>query len=234
MRQVFNLLKAMLNVLKHPRKYFVTIILAVVVIVLGLYSYSANSNRQKIKYDEHLNDKAVEVNDKELSLKDLAFYVAYEENLVEEEALVYNPDNTNKYWNLHIDGEFIRVSSRKSAMMMAIHDEIFCQLAEADGVSLNDEELASLENNQKDFLSDVAEYNGLGKMGVDEEDITKIMERVALAQKYQEIYAALNKKDISYYDFSGKGFEKLLKENDYSINEHIWNRVDFGNVTLEH
>ena len=234
MRQVMRLARAFGEVIKNPRKHLVTIILAVIVIILGFYSFSANSNRQKINYSEYLEDSAAEVNERILTLKDVAFYVAFEEKVVEEEALVYNPDDTNKYWNLHIDGEFIRVSARKSAIMMAIHDEVFCQLAEADGVKLNNEDYEFLDNNFEDFINDIEEYNALDKIGVSEDTIYSAMERAALAQKYQMIYAALNNKDSSYYDFSAEGFEKLLREYDYSINEHIWDRVDFGNVTLIH
>ena len=84
-----------------PKKYILTIVLAIIVIIRGIYAYNANGNRNKIDYANSLDKIAVTVNGQKLTLEDLAFYVVYEEHEVENEAQVYNPENTNKYWNMH-------------------------------------------------------------------------------------------------------------------------------------
>ena len=72
-------------------------------------------------------------------------------------------------------------------------------------------------------------------MGVTEEDICSAMEKAALAQKYQELYASMQGEDTASYDFSGDAYEKLLENNyKYKINDEIWDRVDFGDVVLDH
>ena len=174
------------------------------------------------------------MDDQAITLKDFAFYVAYEEMNVEEQAYVYEPGNTSKYWNLHIDGEFVRIAARNSAVDMAIHDRIFYDMALEDGVELDDEEMQFLINSQQDFLSDISDYGGIEKLGVDEEVICSSMEKAALAQKYQEVYAELNGKEISDYDFSAEGYKALLADTDYKINKEVLERLDFGNITLEH
>ena len=79
-----------------PKKYILTIVLAIIVIILGICAYNANGNRNKIDYANSLDKIAVTVNGQKLTLEDLAFYVVYEEHEVENEAQVYNPENTNK------------------------------------------------------------------------------------------------------------------------------------------
>ena len=64
--------------------------------------------------------------------------------------------------------------------------------------------------------------------------ICSSMEKAALAQKYQEVYAELNGKEISDYDFSAEGYKALLADTDYKINKEVLERLDFGNITLEH
>ena len=100
--------------MRKIRKHITTIILAVLAVIAGVYAYNYHDMKQNIVYNEHLDDVAVIVNGKELTLRDMAFYVAYEEMNVEKQALVYDSDNPNKYWNIHTNGEFVRVAARKA------------------------------------------------------------------------------------------------------------------------
>ncbi|MEE1102242.1 MAG: hypothetical protein U0K86_12305 [Agathobacter sp.] len=223
----------MANFFKN-KKFRLTIILGILTVITGIISYNSGQRRQDINYPKELDSVIAEVEGKEISLRDFAFYAAYEEQVVEEEAYVYEPGNTSKYWNLHIDGEFVRIAARNSAVDMAIHDEIFYSMAVEDGITLDEEEQEFLANSQMDFLSDLSDYEGLEKLGVDEETICSSMEKVALAQKYQEIYAELNNKDVSDYDFNAKAYKALLAEKEYKINEDVLKRLVFGNITLGH
>lgn len=216
------------------KRFGLTIVLGILTIITGVYAYNVGQRRQDINYPEALDEVVAYVDDQAITLKDFAFYVAYEEMNVEEQAYVYEPGNTSKYWNLHIDGEFVRIAARNSAVDMAIHDRIFYDMALEDGVELDDEEMQFLINSQQDFLSDISDYGGLEKLGVDEEVICSSMEKAALAQKYQEVYAELNGKEISDYDFSAEGYNALLADTDYKINKEVLERLDFGNITLEH
>lgn len=217
------------------RKHITTIVLLIAVVISGVYAYRYHQGqKQDIVYREHLDDVAAVVNGNELTFRDLAFYVAYEEQQVEKQAVIYDPDKPNKYWNVHTNGEFIRVTARKNAMSMAIHDEIFYEMALKESITLSDDEKKSLENSQKDFWSDLLDVDGAAKLGVTQDEINAAMEKAAIAQKYQEIYAQLNNADTSDYDFSSGRYKELLEENKYQIKEKMWNRVGMGNVTLDH
>ena len=111
------------------KKHMITVVLLIAVALTGFIAYRHRIQNSKITYKDHLDDVVVQVNDQKLTLKDAAYYVAYEEKTVEEQAVVYDPDNTNKYWNLHIDGEFVRVAASNAVVNMLIHDEIFYELA---------------------------------------------------------------------------------------------------------
>lgn len=217
-----------------PKKYILTIVLAIIVIILGICAYNANGNRNKIDYANSLDKIAVTVNGQKLTLEDLAFYVVYEEHEVENEAQVYNPENTNKYWNMHIDGEFIRISARDSAMQMAIHDEIFYEMAVGEGIRLRSEEEKYLAQAEEDFWSDLSEHGGDKRMGISEKDILSTMRKITYAQKYQQIYAELHNDSYEEYDFTGEAYQKLLKKQDYKIHDEVWKRVSFGSVSLNH
>lgn len=214
-------------------KKIITLLLIAAVIVSAVHAYTYHSTNKKIEYSAHLNETVAVVNGNELTLEDLAFYVAYEEKIVNEQAKLYNPQKPHKYWNVHTNGQFIRVMARDSAMSMAIHDEIFYQMALTEDISLDENERKSLIDSQEDFWSDLEDINGAKKLGVSKETINKALEKTAIAQKYQDIYAQLCGEQYEEYDYSGAMYKKLLEDNEYEINEKIWKRVDFGKVTLD-
>jgi hypothetical protein len=56
---------------------------------------------------------------------------------------------------------------------------------------------------------------------------------MALSQKCQELYAAMEDAPETDYDVNGMAYEALLTEHSYKIKNSIWKGVPFGHVTLE-
>ena len=56
--------------MRKIRKHITTIILAVLAVIAGVYAYNYHDMKQNIVYNEHLDDVAVTVNGKELTLRD--------------------------------------------------------------------------------------------------------------------------------------------------------------------
>lgn len=221
--------------MKHnPRKYIVTIVLGVIVIILGMYSFQSAGARKDLKYTECLDEMAVTVNDQIVTFREAALYVAYEEQSVQEQALVYDEEHTDKYWNLHIDGEFVRVAAKQATQQMLIHDVIFYQMAVEEEMDLSEEEAQAFENNFYDFWSDLTDDGKEELLGVTEDELHEAMRRMALAQKCQEIYAIVNEIPREELDFSGEAYQQLLEEYKYKINDKVWDRLSFGNITLRH
>ncbi len=220
---------------RHSQKrYIVTIVLAVIVLLLAGYSYWKDSDRTKLVYRDSLDRIAAEVNGEELTLSDMAFYVAYEENQVEQQALAYNADDTQKYWNLHVDGVYVRVAARNATIQMMVHDEIFYQMAVAEGIELSGEEEDALLLSVQDFWYDLESEGKEKKLGIDRENIEHTMRKIMYAQKMQLIYSELQGASYEDYEFYTDTYEDFAKTQDVNINKVILKRIRFGDVTLEH
>lgn len=217
------------------KKKSILIVVIVICIIAGLgyYSYYTNKMKEILVYKDVLDETAVTVDSKVLLVRDMAFYVAYEERTVEDQAEIYDDEDTNAYWNLHINGEFMKVTARKAAMNMAVHDEIFYEMAQAEGISLSEEETATLEQKQSDFWMDLSD-EAKERLTVSQDEINEVMGRMALAQKYQNIYAGMQGVGYEDYDFEGDAYLKLKEQHQVVINEKVWDRLDFGNITLNH
>ncbi|MCH5332601.1 MAG: hypothetical protein J1D89_01470 [Agathobacter sp.] len=216
------------------RKFLITVALACIVVIFVVYRETTAGGRGKLDYASSLDKVAAVVNGEELTLRKLAFYVAYEEALVQKQALIYDPGDTSRYWNVQIDKVFIRVQARNAAMQMAIHDVIFSDMADEDGVTLADEEEAKLLFEQTNFWQDLVEDEKVERLGVTKDDIFESMRRVALAEKYQSIYEQITGADEGDYDIEQAAYKELLSAQKYKVRKELWRRVPFGNVTLRH
>ncbi len=221
------------NFHKSPKKWILTLCLSAVLIALALYHYD---QRQKtgVSFDTMLDETAVKVGDQTRTFREVAFYVAYEESQVDEQARVYNPQNPEKYWNVHVDGVFVRLAARNACAQMALHDEIFYQMAMNEKITLNEEDRRTLSNYQKDVWNDLKEDDRIERLGVSKEDIDATLERMSYAQKMQLIYAGMNGVEYEDYDFSAPGYENLLKEWEGEINKAAWKQLEFGSITLSY
>ena len=133
-----------------------------------------------------------------------------------------------------MNGTYVRVAARNAAIQMAIHDELFYQMAMKEGIELTDEEEKSYRMTEQDFWGDMVDAEKDVRLGVTEKDIAETMHKIALAQKYQEIYAALQNGEKDDYNFSENAYKQLLEKQKYKINEKVWKRVSFGTITLDY
>lgn len=212
------------------KKLIVSVLLAVLVLLGCYFGYE---RRHPLVYQEHLEDTAATVDGAALTLQELAFYILYEEGQIEQQAKLYNSDNTRDYWNLHVDGIFVRESAKETILEMAIHDCLLYQLAREQGLFLTQEERVYADNMQADFWMDLLDGQQ-EKIGVSDEYINGAMEKMALAQKYQRQLAEEAGDTVASYNWEGYGYRQLRQQHDVRINKRVWDRVTVGDISLSH
>ena len=126
----------------------------------------------------------------------------------------------------------MRVYARNEAMNMVIHDLIFYEMATEMGMELDQDEIDYATGRSEDFWMDLGE-TGQVRLGVTKEEMTEDLLRMALAQKYQQLYAAMQNVPEEDYDAGGAAYETLLEAHTYKIRDRIWEGVSMGHVTLD-
>lgn len=210
-----------------------TVILLILVFLTGRESYRSYKDRQDLVYSESLSEVAVTVDEKELTLFDMAFYVAYQEKEVQKDAVIYNSEKPYRYWNAHTNGAFVRKVAEQAVLDMAVHDEIFYQMACQNELELDEKEEVYLANEVYDFCTDVTKEQ-LERLGVTEAEIETAMRKIALANKYQSILSQIENIDYEEYNYTESAYQELLKEYEVVENESIWSKVSLGNVTVNY
>lgn len=215
------------------RKLRVMVILLMLVAVIAVAAKMDRERKQELIYAESLDVVAVTVDDVELTLRDIAVYVVYQEKTVQKDAVVYDYEKPSKYWNAYTNQYFVRSLAEKSVRNMAVHDEIFYQMALAEGLVLDEQEEAYLLNEQKDFLMDLSKEQ-MERLGVTEDDLLEALRKIALANKCQSILAQSNGLYYEDYDYTGAVYELMLSEHDVKVDESVWDRIAVGNITVNY
>ena len=217
--------------MKHKIHFVVTLVF--IVVLLAVVSFGQWNARKELVFADSLTEVAVTVDGSELTLSDMAFYIAYQENKIEETARIYNMEDTGEYWALHGGQMFLREEAKQTTIDMAIHDEIFYQMALAEGIELTEDECEHLANDQYDFWNDLEEEQQQA-LGVEQEVINESMRRIALAEKYQYLFAEMSGESFEAYTIGEPAYERLLEKHDYEVEDSVWDRVDFGGITVDH
>ena len=210
-----------------------TAVLVVLLIILGTASYREQGKRQKLSFPESLDLVVVTVDGEQVTLREMAFYIAYEEGSMEDAAIIYNPDNTDEYWRLYTNHTFLREQAKQTVVDMTVHDTLFAQMAAEEGIVLSEAEEQYLANEQQDFWSDLTEEQR-ESLSVSADTLDETMRKMALAQKYQSILAEMEQVDYEDYSIGGTEYEKLLAQHTCELDETTWDRVPFGSITVDH
>lgn len=212
----------------------IPIIIGLVAVSIAMIVAAAfYGKRDQFEYTAHKKDVIFTLDGKEYTLGDITYYIARQEYQIEEQAQVYDAKDTNKYWALHINGEFIRLTGKDTALQSAIHDMLFYEMAKEKQITLNDEEKRYAKDSASDLSYDLTDEQK-ERAGLSDKEIKKMTEKAAVAEKYQEIYAREQERNYGAYDYNGKGYKDLLEEHDLKIEEKLWEKVSFGNVALNH
>ena len=216
------------------KKFRVLWFFTIFMLFLAIASIIDRNEKATIRYNESLEEVIATVEGVPLTLRDFSIYVVHQEQEVESQALVYNHKNTNKYWNIHTNGNFIKFMARDSALGMAIHDALFYQLAQEMNLSLSEEEQVYVANDVMDFWTDLVEYGKVEKLGITEDDVKLAYQKIALAEKAQFIYAQIDNVEYEDYNYGKEAYESFLSDYEYKVEDAIVDRLDFGDITLNH
>ena len=208
------------------------VVIIVVLLVLTYVSFVSYQNKTKLDYAANVDKVAVTVDGKDLTLKDLSFYVLHQEYVVERQAQVYNADNTRDFWNIHTNGYFLRGVAKKAVMGAAVHDQIFCQEALKHHMVLSSDEKDQLEDARTDFWDDLYDEQKQNNPS-DDASVNEIIGHIALAEKYQRYLVKKHQTTYASYNWDGYDYTKLLKQHDVD-EKSIWHRVVLGDITLRH
>lgn len=217
---------------------FLIIILLVGYTVLQKYRMEKN----QFRYEDHLNDIVVSIDEQTITLKEFGYYIYEMEAYFQNQAIVYNPDDPNDYWNTHfsigVDSAFIYNYAWKYAINNCVCDVIYENMAQKENYVLTTEEQEMARENANEIYGEMSEVQKQN-ICISLEDIIKVQERKLLVEHFVIDYA--KQVDTSNYtgnliqqlSANGEYFQKyILANHDVVYNDDIESKIRMGKITV--
>lgn len=195
-------------------------------------------------YEKHLDEPLITVDDTEITLREFGYYIYEIEAFVQNQALLYDPENPKHWWNTHfsagMDSQFVCDLAKKVAINTCILEEIYSKKAASEGITLD-----ILEDKQA-LDEAIAIYNSMNseqlkRTGLDETIIIEMRKKHALALKYSDHLA----NSLSFTGYSEEpekllGWDgayflgEILPEHKIEMNDKVLDKITLGKITVNY
>ena len=195
-------------------------------------------------YEDHLDEPLITVDDTDITLREFGYYIYEIEEFVQNQALLYDPENPKHWWNTHfsagMDSQFMCDYAKKVAINTCISDEIYYKRALSEGVVLSGAEEKQAMVEAKMIFSGMTREQ-LTRTGLDESILTKMRIKQAMAQKYSDnliktqSFIGCTEDPEKEVNWDGAYYqEKILPEHTIKTNDKVLDKIILGKITVNY
>ncbi len=196
----------------------------------------------RFDYQDHLDEAVITVDEKDITLREFGYYIYEVEAFVQNQALLYNPENPKQWWNTHfsagLDSQFVCDYAKKVAINTCIADEIYYREAVRCNLTLSSEEESAAFGEARQTIAGMS-HEQITATGLDEAIIIEVLKKKALASKYALVL--LENKDLSAYpdepaklvNWDGAYYlEEILPDHETRTNDDLLDKITLGKITV--
>jgi hypothetical protein len=206
--------------MKKKKKSSVTAVVLLMLLLIGsirlsYYQYEQNSD---FVFSEHLDETAVEIDDQEISLQELSYYIMVLEETIEEMAVVYDEDDPEAFWRVYTNGDFLVNTAEELAMETCIKDNLYTIEADKIRLILDEDEEAQIKEDVDTICSEMTDkQKQVTKL--DKELLTKIKKKQYLSAKYEQLAGE-------------DAYDDVYAAHKVKIHTNLWDKVQMGKITI--
>ncbi|MBQ8197811.1 MAG: hypothetical protein IJZ76_00075 [Lachnospiraceae bacterium] len=226
---------------KGTKKGVIIIMTILLVIMAGLGVEEFIEYKNKFVYAEHLDDVVLSVDEKDITLRELGYYVYTVEMQIDKQARLYNPEDPLDYWNTRfnngVDGAYISEMAREAVFGTCVCDLIYEQMALEAGYELTPEEKDSVKATAEKLYAGMSEEQK-STTGLTLELTVKAGMRKALVLKFaSEYFEGVDFTGYSGYreelvSYSGAYYkEEILPKHEVKYETDIYDEMKLGRIT---
>ncbi len=223
------------------KKTIIAIIIANVMLVLFAI---AGKMLTRFDYEDHLDNTVISVDGTDITLREFGYYIYEVESFVQNQALLYDPENPKHWWNTHFsagpDSQFVCDYAKKVALNTCICDQIYYKEAIKTGIG-PEEALTSQTIGEARALYLNMTPLQLEATGLDEELIIEMHNRHVIASKYakklsgEQNFSKYDKEPDELLNWDGEYYqEEILPKHELIINDELLRKITLGKITVNH
>lgn len=225
------------------KSLMIMMILVLVIFTLwGLDGWRKYHN--KFVYEEHLDDVVLTVDGREITLRELSYYVYDVETKIDKQARIYNPEDPLDYWNTYFnsgtEGGYISEMAKDTVLETCVCDLIYEDMALQSGYELTSEEKEEISRKAEIMYAKLSEKQRQAT-GLTKELIAEAMCRESLVVKFASEY--FENVDFTGYSgyreqlvsYSGEYYKKeILPQHEVEYHNAVVKELSIGRVTTDY
>ena len=214
----------------------IIISICIIAIILSIAAFALITIKltsdEPFSYTDSLEETVLTVEDEQVSLKEISYYILVAETNYNEAARIYNEDNLHAFWNINLYFKFFRNMAKQSVIDACTRDNIYYQQALKEGYTLSEEALEDIQNRALQEISKLTEQ----QMKLTEyqmSDMVNVLTKISYAREYAESLMAEGYTEQEL-DTDGSKYKEIKQDYSVEINRKIWNNITLGKVTINH
>lgn len=225
--------------MRRLKKEVKEVLIFILVLFILVGSFILYAQMTRFDFGESLPKTVVTINEEEVSLQEMMYYIMRVEVTGQQAAMLYNSDNPKEYWGLYMNEReqagYVSDLAKRAAMEYCIRDYIYAAEAEKNGIALTEEEQEAIRMNAEDsFASLTPEQRETSQMTW--EVWVSVLETEALAYKYMLSLAEESENPLEaltlQYDVGGEYYTILRGMYQVEIEEELWEEIRVGYITI--
>ena len=196
----------------------------------------------RFEYSDHLDEAVITVDDRSVTLREFGYYIYEVEAFTQKQALLYDPENPEHWWNTHfsagLDSQFVCDYAKKVALSVCIADEIYYQEAVSHGIALSSDEVRQAADEGRTFFKAMDEAQ-IRSTGLDEETVVAMSTKHALSSKYSmhliesEHLVLRSGEPQKLVNWDGTYYlEEVLPKHVTWTNDELLRNITLGKITV--
>lgn len=204
----------------------------VLIVCLSLMSLSLSACGKKEVLPADNKEKVIlTIDDREITLGDLAYYIYSVEQLVQQQAYVYDKDDPTLYWKLYTNGKFLKLLAKDMCLERAERDFILAAEADNKGIKLSEEQTEGARYFAEETFSDI-DSTIINRLGLTQDMLTETILRAQLAEYYAKTIVEEESLAEDDLKVGGSYYNVLKDKHNIEVKEDEWEEVEFGKITV--
>lgn len=204
----------------------------VLIVCLSLMSLSLSACGKKEVLPADNKEKVIlTIDDREITLGDLAYYIYSVEQLVQQQAYVYDKDDPTLYWKLYTNGKFLKLLAKDMCLERAERDFILAAEADNKGIKLSEEQTEGARYFAEETFSDI-DSTIINRLGLTQDMLTETILRAQLAEYYAKTIVEEESLAEDDLKVGGSYYNVLKDKHNIEVKEDEWEEIEFGKITV--
>lgn len=204
----------------------------VLIVCLSLMSLSLSAcGKKEVLPADNKEEVILTIDDREVTLGDLAYYIYSVEQLVQQQAYVYDKDDPTLYWKLYTNGKFLKLLAKDMCLERAERDFILAAEADNKGIKLSEEQTEGARYFAEETFSDI-DSTIINRLGLTQDMLTETILRAQLAEYYAKTIVEEESLAEDDLKVGGSYYNALKDKHNIEVKEDEWEEVEFGKITV--